>query len=206
MTRWLLTAFEPFGGAETNASGELLEQLPPRLDGVELRKATLPVAYERVFEAFLEHSRDETFAGVLLLGEAKGRRQLSLERYAHNLKNTLQADNDGRRFEEAPIRAGGPAAHATPLSLRPLLDALWREGIPAGISHDAGGYVCNTLYYQVLDHLQTNEPSIPALFVHVPATPAQAAGNAAYSSLSTDLAKRGVEVLIQAMRAQTTAL
>jgi pyroglutamyl-peptidase len=36
------------------------------------------------------------------------------------------------------------------------------------ISHDAGRFVCNYLYYQVLRHLQGQVRLIPAIFVHVP--------------------------------------
>jgi pyroglutamyl-peptidase len=36
------------------------------------------------------------------------------------------------------------------------------------ISHDAGGFVCNYLYYQVLRHLQSACPQTSAIFVHIP--------------------------------------
>jgi pyroglutamyl-peptidase len=36
------------------------------------------------------------------------------------------------------------------------------------ISHDAGKFVCEGLYYRVLSHLQRHHPQGHALFVHVP--------------------------------------
>lgn len=36
------------------------------------------------------------------------------------------------------------------------------------ISHDAGQFVCEGLYYQVLDYLRSLDLDIPCLFVHVP--------------------------------------
>lgn len=36
------------------------------------------------------------------------------------------------------------------------------------ISHDAGKFVCEGLYYQLLNHLELSKISIPCLFVHVP--------------------------------------
>ena len=36
------------------------------------------------------------------------------------------------------------------------------------ISHDAGKYVCEALYYEVLNYLKISNFSIPCLFVHVP--------------------------------------
>jgi len=36
------------------------------------------------------------------------------------------------------------------------------------LSYDAGGFVCNRLYFDVLQHVQTHQPACHALFVHVP--------------------------------------
>lgn len=36
------------------------------------------------------------------------------------------------------------------------------------ISHNAGKFVCEGLYYQVLQHLKQNHLKTPCLFVHVP--------------------------------------
>lgn len=36
------------------------------------------------------------------------------------------------------------------------------------VSHDAGGFVCNTLYYRVLEHLQAQRNRHHCIFVHVP--------------------------------------
>jgi pyroglutamyl-peptidase len=41
------------------------------------------------------------------------------------------------------------------------------------ISHDAGGFVCNYLYYQILRQWQAAAPDRQALFVHVPLLNAQ---------------------------------
>jgi pyroglutamyl-peptidase len=42
-------------------------------------------------------------------------------------------------------------------------------GLPmTEISHDAGGFVCNTLYYRALEHLQAREREHHCLFIHVP--------------------------------------
>jgi len=36
------------------------------------------------------------------------------------------------------------------------------------ISQDAGGFVCNTLYYRALEHLAAQQESYHCIFVHVP--------------------------------------
>ncbi len=38
----------------------------------------------------------------------------------------------------------------------------------SSVSHNAGQFVCNFLYYSVLKHLQENHPDRQCLFVHVP--------------------------------------
>jgi pyroglutamyl-peptidase len=48
------------------------------------------------------------------------------------------------------------------------LAALCRETQDTTISHDAGGFVCNYLYYQVLRQWQAAAAGRQAIFVHVP--------------------------------------
>lgn len=51
----------------------------------------------------------------------------------------------------------------TPVNLDRVLDG----SVGTTISHDAGKFVCEGLYYSVLNHLQKNE-KMQGLFVHVP--------------------------------------
>jgi pyroglutamyl-peptidase len=48
------------------------------------------------------------------------------------------------------------------------LDLLIEKTIATKISHDAGNFVCNHLYYSVLKHIQTTASTSQCLFVHVP--------------------------------------
>jgi pyroglutamyl-peptidase len=48
------------------------------------------------------------------------------------------------------------------------LKALVRETVQTQISQDAGRFVCNHLYYQILSHLKHHHPACQALFVHIP--------------------------------------
>ncbi|MGL6340751.1 MAG: peptidase C15, partial [Waterburya sp.] len=36
------------------------------------------------------------------------------------------------------------------------------------ISHNAGKFVCEGLYYQILKYTQNHYPNIPCIFVHIP--------------------------------------
>jgi pyroglutamyl-peptidase len=48
------------------------------------------------------------------------------------------------------------------------VDHLVQDRLLTEISHDAGKFVCNHLYYSVLTHLQSHQPHTHGLFIHVP--------------------------------------
>ncbi|MBE9129484.1 MULTISPECIES: peptidase C15 [unclassified Coleofasciculus] len=52
----------------------------------------------------------------------------------------------------------------TPVNLEELLVDL----IQTEISHNAGQFVCEGLYYEVLNYLREHHPHIPCIFLHVP--------------------------------------
>lgn len=62
-----------------------------------------------------------------------------------------------------PTVAGAPGALAATLDAAPIHAALAARGIPTEHSRDAGGYVCNDLFFRLL-HARCR-----ALFVHLPA-------------------------------------
>ena len=75
------------------------------------------------------------------------------------------ADNALPRFE--PIIKDGPAAYWTRLPLRAIINDFARDGIPATLSSDAGTFVCNSLFYQLL-HWTATQDRVLAGFVSFP--------------------------------------
>lgn len=108
MTRMLVTGFEPFGGADVNASQELVAALaddPP--DGFELATAVLPVVWPRAADelaAALERVQPEL---VVCFGQADGRARVEIERFALNFDYGTDEAGETRRAEIDP---GGPVA------------------------------------------------------------------------------------------------
>lgn len=98
-----------------------------------------------------------------MLGLARSRSVVSLERVALNWVDAEIPDNEGEQPLEQPLVAGSPAALFGKLPFKLLRQALQNAGIPAEVSHSAGTYVCNAVYYDVL-----HTCSVPAGFVHVP--------------------------------------
>jgi pyroglutamyl-peptidase len=99
---------------------------------------------------------------IVALGLAPETPHVRIERSARNLCTAPVGDakND--------VRAGSVIVPGAPVKLRAALDphpiarALSFAGIAHAFSDDAGGYVCNDLYYRLL------AARVPALFIHVP--------------------------------------
>jgi pyroglutamyl-peptidase len=161
--RVLATGFEPFGGRGLNSSGAVVAALA----GVET--AILPVSYAHAAAALREAVARVEPDVVVCFGQADGRAGITVERVALNLDDTERPDNDGV-VSAQPIRPDGPAAYWSTLPVEGIVAALRAEGIPAAASRDAGGYLCNHVFYALLDL----EPGIPAGFVHLPLLPEQA--------------------------------
>lgn len=163
MTRALVTGFEPFGGANVNASQKLVEALasePP--DGLELATAVLPVVWVRAEDELvraLERVRPEL---VVCFGQADGRAHVEVERFALNFDEGSDEAGETRRAE---IVTSGPVAYRSSLAVDAVVDELRAEGIPAAASRDAGGFLCNHVFYVLLRALRDGQVGG---FVHVP--------------------------------------
>ena len=161
----LVTAFEPFGGQNVNASAETLRLLPDVISGCPVRKLLLPVVFGKAAEVALSAPADMIF----LLGEAGGRTLVTPELRARNLRDARIPDNAGRQPRQEKILEGGPETYETPLPVGDLCRLMRQEGFGIGPSSDAGTYVCNDTFY-----LAGTQSHVPVSFLHVPAQPERA--------------------------------
>lgn len=167
----LVTGFEPFAGAADNPSGDAVRRLARDWDGPErLVTEVLPVTFAdaaaRVCALIDEHDP----VAVVAVGLAEGRAELTPERVAVNLADARIPDNAGAQPVDEPVVAGGPAAYLTTAPVKHAVAALLAAGLPAAVSHTAGTFVCNHVFYAALHHLATTgRAHVPATFVHVPA-------------------------------------
>jgi pyroglutamyl-peptidase len=145
VTTVLATGFEPFGGSGVNPSQQLVEAL----DG-SVATALLPVSYARTAEALRAALRAHEPDVVICFGQADGRAGISIERFAHNLDEASTTDNDEAPGSGAPIDPEGPTAYASTLPVDEIVAALRAEGIPAAPSRDAGGFLCNHVFYVLM--------------------------------------------------------
>ena len=172
----LLTGFEPFGGEPENPSLAIARALDrKRVAGHRIVGAALPTEFARslpVLETLLKQHRP---ALVLAVGQAGGRAQVSLERVAINLIDARIADNADDQPVDVPVVRDAPNAYFSTLPLKSMLLRLHAAGIPAALSHSAGTFVCNQVFFGLVHYLATHKPRTRGGFVHVPYLPQQAA-------------------------------
>lgn len=157
--RILVTAFEPFGGAETNISRAVMEGIEE-----EVEKVILPVSFHNAPLVLQQAIRDIHPDILLMLGQCKDEEQIRLERFAVNMMDSKKGDNDGDCPKEEVIVRDAPIAYQTPFAVRALTEKLVAIDLPVRASNSAGLYVCNRVYYEALRLGQM------ALFVHIPKT------------------------------------
>ncbi|MBQ6550663.1 MAG: pyroglutamyl-peptidase I [Lachnospiraceae bacterium] len=167
MKKLLITCFEPFGGDDTNASLEAVTRLPDTINDWKLTRLTVPVVFGECAVPVLTAIDSLRPDAVLLTGQAAGRKVVTPERYAHNLRFGRIPDNAGNAPMDVPV-ADGPDALVSTINVRRLAAAIRESGVPAEVSLSAGAYVCNDLYYQVLLAANGKSRPLPVCFIHVP--------------------------------------
>ena len=146
----LLTSFATWEPHQrSNSSDDLLQAVAqhPAFPNELVFLRQLPVDFRLAPERVLRYWAQWQPQGLICCGMAEGRSKLSVE-------------SQGRRGEDAI---------ASSLDLDALVAGLRRTEI----SHDAGTFVCNHLYYEVLRYGCDRAPQAPCLFIHVPVLTAE---------------------------------
>jgi len=194
VTQVLVTGFEPFDGSSVNPSQQLVEALAG-----DVVKALLPVSYARAAGELRRAVRETEPDVVICFGEADGRTGISIERFAHNLDEAATTDNDATAGSGTAIAASGPVAYPSTLPVDAIVSALRAEGIPAAPSSDAGGFLCNHVFYVLMGLLAEERPQAIGGLVHVPLLPEQALEKAA-ASMPLETLVRTAQVVISCCR------
>ncbi|MEU4746286.1 pyroglutamyl-peptidase I [Actinosynnema sp. NPDC023658] len=199
----LLTGFEPFDGEDTNPSWDAVDAVRP--DGYRLTTLRLPCVFGDSLTALRDALAARRYDLVVCVGQAGGRAGVTPERVAVNLDDARIPDNAGARPIDEPVVPGGPAAYFTGLPVKACVAALQAEGIPASVSHSAGTFVCNHVFYGLMHLVATEHPDVRAGFVHVPFSPEQAEGRD-HPSLPVATTARALELVVRTALSTTTDL
>lgn len=174
--RVLLTGFEPFPASSDrdNSSREAVDAYVagPMPDEIVAMHAVLPVEYDAA-PALVEDLISRCDPDIVV-GFGQGRSAVDVETIAYNRKDSAAIaggvpDNRGVVYGGEPIVEGGPAEHHTALPVDAILARLGELNIRANSSTDPGRYVCNNLFYAVMDVAQNT--SRVGGFVHLPRIP-----------------------------------
>lgn len=168
MTSVLLTGFEPFGGDPINPSWEVARALDgQRIGAAAIEAVRLPTAFAQApatLQAAIARTRP---ALVIALGLAGNRSAISVERVAINLIDARIADNTGAQPIDQPVIAGAPPAHFSSLPVKAIVARLRAEAVPAELSFSAGSFVCNQVFYALMQ-AAAGHAGLRGGFIHVP--------------------------------------
>lgn len=160
LMKYLITGFETFGGHLVNPSSEFVKNFDfPNFD-----KVILPVDYEQCLQEINKFPLGD-YDFVFLLGLAADRKEVCFERVALNWIESPISDNKGQSPKPQKIDETREAAVINPLPLESWTSLLSQEPLPVKVSHSAGAYLCNFLYFHVL------QKTSKALFIHLPKEP-----------------------------------
>lgn len=203
-TKVLLTGFEPFDGQQTNPSIEAVNRAAAALrqSGIDAISVHLPCVFGEAGDELLAEMNSHRPALIICVGQASGRAKISLERVAVNIDDAVIADNAGVQPVDRPVVDGGPVAYFSSLPLKACLAGLAARQIPAEVSQSAGTYVCNHVFYTLMHELAKQQGTAPpgaaavrGGFVHIPASPQQAAGGRAVPAMEVTTAAAGIELI-----------
>jgi pyroglutamyl-peptidase len=197
----LVTGFEPFGGETVNASWEAAKKLEGWRHGEYVAVARLlPCAYGPSVKKLIHEIETTRPEALLMTGQAARRAVVCVERFARNLDDASAPDNDGDLRRALRISRAAPEWLEATAPAGAIARAMKDAGVPARISRNAGGFVCNHLYFGALQYLSDKRLAIPAVFVHLPVTPEQTPPGASAKRVTPDKAADALRIAAAAMR------
>lgn len=197
MKKILLTGFEPFDGEPVNPSLEAVKALHGEtIEGCEVIGQGLPVTFGESKEVLDNRINEVAPDLVICVGQAGGRSAISVERVAINVNDGRIPDNNGYQPIDEPVNPDGPVAYWSQLPIKAIVKHIRDAGIPAEVSQTAGTYVCNHIFYALMDIL-SKKTHIRGGFIHIPFIPEQAVRHPGQPSLSLDDIIRALRIAVQ---------
>jgi pyroglutamyl-peptidase len=173
----LATGFSVFPGAPENPTAWAMAELKRERwqpERARLVTRTLSVRFdlwEREFAPLLAETKPDAVVAFGLSAKATG---ITLESTARNRVARDRPDCTGAHAMGDRVVDGGAEVLPSRLPLRDISIALRTADIPVVRSDDTGDYVCNLLFYRLVDFAAAHGLKI-AGFVHVPYLNTQAA-------------------------------
>ncbi|MCI1902386.1 MAG: pyroglutamyl-peptidase I, partial [Bifidobacteriaceae bacterium] len=173
----VVSGFEPFDNEATNPSGDVASLLSSddianrlqELTGaqINIRSTVLPLSFDKAWPTLERTLKEMTPDIIVAFGLKHSARGVNLERCAINLIDADKPDAYNVQPRKVAVSKDGPAAFWTKLPLRRIIQTFSTSQIPATLSSDAGTYVCNALFYQLMAWC-AHTPDVLAGFVSLP--------------------------------------
>lgn len=163
----LVTGFEPFESREINQSSLIGRELA---DAVGADYLELPVTFKDCFlmvEKWLKNNKQSSEKTLVFsLGEAP----IGDVRMEHVALNKAHApgrgDNQGEMPLDQALSEGRELALQSDYSPAQVLDFFQAKGLEFSVSYSAGQYVCNCLFWRLLE--SQKDLGTRSVFFHVP--------------------------------------
>ena len=174
----LVTGYDPFEKEPFNPSEAIAENvpnfvtLPSSKIKVPVQGLVLPVCGKTAWPLMKSALKTMIASGkpcvVIMLGLASARKNISLERFALNIRDGHRKDNGGYLYNGQIIDRRAPEALRTKAPIEEVLKYLKRKGMPAEISNFCGAFVCNEIYFLAMDYLRKSRLPHLITFIHLP--------------------------------------
>ena len=122
---------------------------------VKYVKENLPALYKKI------KNKSNRLNIIIHFGLDSNRPQFNLEEKAKNKISEFPYE------PKVPIDPKYPDELLTNIKINKIIEELPKDNFHANISHDAGTYLCNYIYFNSLKEFQQNE-NTKVLFIHVP--------------------------------------
>lgn len=172
MKKLLITGFDPFGGQKVNPSWECVFALNEVIGEFSVEKLQIPTVFEKAFLTVKAKADLIQPDVIICVGQAGGRKAVTPEMVAINLKDATTPDNEGNTPKDEKICFGGETAYFTTLPIKKMIERVKSENLPCQISYSAGTFVCNETFYRLSKEYYGTQVKVG--FIHVPFLPSQA--------------------------------
>ena len=171
------------------------------ISGRSLAVRVVPAETRNVRERFEQALVTDNPDIAIVLAQMGGRSALAMERVAVNVLDFETPDNVGVMRKSDVISRGGADARLSNLPFDRVLETWHANGVPGYVSNSAGTFIGNQALYEMLGLTETSVPPVVVGLVHLPYLPAQAiaAGSESNPSMSFELMKKGIELMIETL-------
>lgn len=167
----LLAGFGPFPDVPENASArvvtKLAEQARVQFSSVRFITEIFPTEWQAAPQRLSQLFRELRPTLMLLFGVAREAKGFRIETQGVNAC-AMRTDAAGECPTALQVTPEGPPSYAVTIPTRDIVEHLQARGLPATLSDDAGGYLCNAVLYHALTLARGAQRPCQAGFIHIP--------------------------------------